>query len=841
MPEAFTQTGENQLRKVYTTCILHTMATCHLLRKRKTPPGRASYCYEELKSSPELQERFSVEVRNRFAVLDSAIANREDATERYGCLVEAVAQTSKVLLGKKRKRIKDVVAEDFRVKRARESVETASQQYHSTPSEETLEGIGSAKKDLEDAYQIVNSEILESKISKVEDATKHAKTRESWRLVNEISGRHQREQSQIEGDSADDRVEIWYNHFKTLLGTPAEPTSTYREPEIPVLHPPGPIDIGPFTRDELRTAKSRLKEARAFGDDSIPPEVLKRCDIDDIVLGFCNGALNGEGVPDQWLAKTLNRMILHRIRPHVETLLSNNQNGFREGRSTTNHILTLRRILEGARGQDLPIAMVFIDFVKAFDSINMKSLMKILRSYGIPGKIVDLLSWLYQNTKAKVLTADGETALFEIVAGVLQGDTLAPFLFIIALDFCITTALSKHPEIGFTIQPARGTRSRPIEAQRVSDTEFADDLALLADSTEQLGVLLREVEAVCGQIGLHCNLGKTEFLTEGIDNPGQLLSISGESIKRVDDFKYLGSWVANCARDIATRKAKAWVACHKLKKIWNSSLKDELKIRLFVACVESVLLYGCETWTLTKDQERSLNGTYTRMLRMALNKNQYLLKMTNWELYSGLPILSTKIAERRLRHAGHALRHPELTLHSVLLWEPSHDAPLTSTFLALEPKPVERVCFTPSARLAELESFLPLSTGKTVRTGGKKKSPRTAPSVPPLNLDSISPPRSPGRRAGCKPPSPTRSVPAAQKSFQKLLQLRQKTRFDAMSKIETDQIVREIFKSLSSLKVSATSVIPKDTGALHRTFRPLHSDKVRWKLLNFCVASAVSV
>ena len=91
-----------------------------------------------------------------------------------------------------------------------------------------------------------------------------------------------------------------------------------------------------------------------------------------------------------------------------------------------------------------------------------------------------------------------------------------------------------------------------------------------------------------------------------------------------------------------------------------------------MACVESVLLYGCETWTLTKDQERSLNGTYTRMLRMVLNKNQYLLKMTNQELYSGLPILSTKIAERRLRHAGHAHRHPELTLHSVLLWEPSH-------------------------------------------------------------------------------------------------------------------------------------------------------------------------
>ena len=220
------------------------------LRKRKTPPGRTSYCYEELKSSAELQERFSVEVRNRFAVLDSAIENQEDVTERYGCLVEAVGYASKARLGKKRKRLKDVVAEDFRVKRAREDLETASQQYHAAPSEETLEGIGTAKNGLQNAYLNVHSEILENKISKVEAATKHAKTRESWRLINDISGRHQREQSQIEGDSADDRVETWYNHFKTLLGTPAEPTDG--DLEIPVIHPPGPIDDGPFTHGELK-------------------------------------------------------------------------------------------------------------------------------------------------------------------------------------------------------------------------------------------------------------------------------------------------------------------------------------------------------------------------------------------------------------------------------------------------------------------------------------------------------------------------------------------------------------------------------------------------------------
>eukprot|EP00116_Pleurobrachia_bachei_P009916 sb/3470178/ len=78
--------------------------------------------------------------------------------------------------------------------------------------------------------------------------------------------------------------------------------------------------------------------------------------------------------------------------------------------------------------------------------------------------------------------------------------------YISTLDYCISTALVRHPVIGFTIQPSRGTRSRPIEAQRVSDMEFAEDLALLADSTEQLGTLLKELETVCGQIGLRFNL-----------------------------------------------------------------------------------------------------------------------------------------------------------------------------------------------------------------------------------------------------------------------------------------------------------------------------------------------
>ena len=66
---------------------------------------------------------------------------------------------------------------------------------------------------------------------------------------------------------------------------------------------------------------------------------------------------------------------------------------------------------------------------------------------------------MYSNTKAKIVTPDGETEMFEITAGVLQGDTLAPFLFIIVLDYALRKAISgKDEELGFTIPPRKSRR-----------------------------------------------------------------------------------------------------------------------------------------------------------------------------------------------------------------------------------------------------------------------------------------------------------------------------------------------------------------------------------------------
>ena len=274
-----------------------------------------------------------------------------------------------------------------------------------------------------------------------------------------------------------------------------------------------------------------------------------------------------------------------------------NQNGFRPKRSTVGQILTLRRIIEGVKDGNLPAIITFIDFKKAFDTIHRGKMMKILRAYGIPPTILRAIEKMYTNTQAKVITPDGETEQFEITAGVLQGDTLAPFLFIIVLDFALRRAIEgKEEELGFTLTPRR-SRRHPKEA--ITDLDFADDIALCSDAVKQAQELLLRVEKECAFVGLGLNGPKTKYLKYNIEDDTPLHTSDGTVLECKDDFKYLGSWVDSTEKDIAVRKALAWYALNGMDRVWKSNMKSGLKKRFFVACIESILLYGCEAWAMT--------------------------------------------------------------------------------------------------------------------------------------------------------------------------------------------------------------------------------------------------
>ena len=129
-------------------------------------------------------------------------------------------------------------------------------------------------------------------------------------------------------------------------------------------------------------------------------------------------------------------------------------------------------------------------------------------------------------------------------------------------------------------------------------------------------------------------------------------TMDGTDLKRVEDFKYLRAWVDSSEKDVKIRKAQAWRTCHQMRNIWNSKLSRKFKIRLMISTVESVLLYGCETCTITNSLLKKLDGTYTHILRMVLNIH-WTNKIKNEILYGALERLSNNIRRRRLKFAGH--------------------------------------------------------------------------------------------------------------------------------------------------------------------------------------------
>ena len=102
-------------------------------------------------------------------------------------------------------------------------------------------------------------------------------------------------------------------------------------------------------------------------------------------------------------AGVCNEILLNRIRDEVDPILGKNQAGFRPGRSCAQQIHILRRVLEGFRDYQLPLVVTFIDFKKAFDSINRKVMFAVLRHYGIPEAVVNAVSVLYKNSKSAVM------------------------------------------------------------------------------------------------------------------------------------------------------------------------------------------------------------------------------------------------------------------------------------------------------------------------------------------------------------------------------------------------------------------------------------------------------
>ena len=108
-----------------------------------------------------------------------------------------------------------------------------------------------------------------------------------------------------------------------------------------------------------------------------------------------------------------------------------------------------------------------------------------------------------------------------------------------------------------------------------------------------------------------------------------------------------------------------------IPKIWISKLDTKIKIQLFKCLIEPILLYGCETWTLSKKAEKRLDGTYTRLL-MRVKNLSWKHHPTKHQIYGSLPPVSSIVRSKRVQFAGHCLRASSEIISPVVLLYNSH-------------------------------------------------------------------------------------------------------------------------------------------------------------------------
>ena len=158
----------------------------------------------------------------------------------------------------------------------------------------------------------------------------------------------------------------------------------------------------------------------------------------------------------------------------------------------------------------------------------------------------------------------------------------------------LRTSIDKIRQNGF--QPTKKS-SRKYAAKTITDADYADDIAILANKPNQAETLLHSFERVDTGIGLHVNAYKTEYMC--YNQTGHISTLDGTTLKFFDKFTYLGSSISSTEKDIDTWLTKAWKTIDWLSIIWKSDLIDKMKRSFFLAAVVSILLYWCTTWTLT--------------------------------------------------------------------------------------------------------------------------------------------------------------------------------------------------------------------------------------------------
>ena len=371
--------------------------------------------------------------------------------------------------------------------------------------------------------------------------------------------------------------------------------------------------------------------------------------------------------PNKWraiclqevLSKIVSSLIQSRLVQHNKTFKKEAQNGFWPGRGTADGVATLKLALQTMREFGKDSYVLFVDLVKAFDSVNREMMPLVLEKYGVPQSLITVIMKMYTNIWIKF---DIESVRKSIAStsGVKQGDNLAPVLFLYMVQAVIDTWESQRAAHNLQDLPLRwmkptiaGTdRGQLVSAAwknkgssfNISETLYADDAAFCFGTKEELCEGAKLLRKIFSDFGLNIHIGT------GLDSPhvkqsktvamffpgaGSSTDVTsaelpiifesddGQHIPFVKDVCYLGCIVDTALRDDLdvnnrTRLAKGTLA--NLKGFLRTkSVPLKAKTKAFHSFTVSVLLAGCESWSLNADQIAKLKTVYNDGLRAILN------------------------------------------------------------------------------------------------------------------------------------------------------------------------------------------------------------------------------
>ena len=280
-------------------------------------------------------------------------------------------------------------------------------------------------------------------------------------------------------------------------------------------------------------------------------------------------------------SKIFCKVIIQRITQADDDILRNEQAGFRKGHGCKDHIFTLRNILDQYTECNRQLYVNFIDYEKPFDSIHRDSLWQILRAYGIPQRIVNIIECFYSNFTCCV--GQGNLS-FEVKTGVRQGCVMS-VQFNIAIDWVLRRTVEDQR------RDTRWTLFSTLE-----DRDFADDLALLSHARQHIQEKTDRLSIFSNQVGLTISLKKTEAMCVNVPSPTEI-RVRGQGSPYTDKFTYLGSVLCQdggTGVDIQNRLNKARNAFTSLRSVWRSaSYRTKTKLRIYQSCVLSTLVNSC--------------------------------------------------------------------------------------------------------------------------------------------------------------------------------------------------------------------------------------------------------